>query len=281
MPRQNTRRRVLKRLGASAAGLAVLSSPAAAASGSESDETTDDVAVVRGSMELTDKNTASDKEVQEFKDKVAERTDDGVSTQVVDPGGTVTTPETDNLESTGYEWTRLNKEATTATGATVAKGDFYINEWRYKNNPYNGKDWYFYQVVALGKPQSAIDFDGNIYDVWTQLKTQNGNRIESMGPKDTKEGDSKQIGVNIGGAAGDNSTNVNGGLSYQFTLTEDRYQLHPEKTTLTKAFAPQWVGDSEATQTAAGGCLVHRDEGDSRDLHYEWYLKGGKYAKTV
>lgn len=233
-------------------------------------------------MELTNENAASNAEVREFKRKVAEKNnEDGLSTSVIDPGGTVTTPETDNLRSTDYEWTKLNQKATTATGATVAKGDFYINEWEYKDNPYNGKDWYFYQVTALGKPQSAIDFDGNVYDVWTQLKTQNGNRIESMGPKGPKKGQNKKIGVNIGATVGDESTNVNGGLSYKFTLTQNRYQLHPEKTTLTKAFAPQWKGDSEATQTASGGCLVKRDQGDSRDLHYGWYIKGGKYAKTI
>lgn len=58
------------------------------------------------------------------------------------------------------------------------------------------------------------------------------------------------------GKFGIHSTNVNGGLSYQFTFTEDRYQLHPEKTTLTKAFAPQWIGDISEPQIISVTALV-------------------------
>ena len=163
-------------------------------------------------------------------------------------------------------------------GTVMVESDNTITFYESDTEDEYGRRHYFYWHWTAGQSRDHRSFTGNLWNMWNRARENNGNDMIQYAPTNdlTRNGEEYTISLSA------QYQGVGVAIEGDFTLNQDKVRPHPNHAEVGNngEFAVQWVGDYEGSQGFVGASETTRPEGNSRNLDWDVYLRGGKYKKT-
>ena len=273
-----SRRNVLKTASLTSLGLA-LPVGTASASGKRNEA----VEVVTASSTRSigpDSSGLSKEESNAYAERMSEKYGtDATLMSSSDSSGEGADQQPDSTENLTYQTAyTAHLEAKDNDGTVMVESDNMIRLYESDIEDEEGRKHYFYWHWTAGQSRDYRTFTGNLWNMWNRAREYNGNDMLQYDPVDDLEENGEEFTISLMGQY----KGAGAGLEGDFTLFEDTVRPHPKYTEVGNngEFAVQWIGDYEGTQGFVGSCETRRPEGNGRNLDWDVYLKGGKYAKS-
>jgi len=175
-------------------------------------------------------------------------------------------------------------EVTDSFGTPVVSSNNLIQEYETDVYNENGDRKYMYHHWTSATTYDYVDWTGNLWNAYNHIDFTNGSDLLKYTPAEDKDdnGHTYQLELGVAGVTASGAGAASATLKTEFTLGTDKVRWHPNKTGFSSdEFAVQWIGDKNGGQEAfTGACAEERTDGQTRGFDYEFYLKGGKYAKA-
>jgi len=175
--------------------------------------------------------------------------------------------QTRGLRRTGRSW---NWQEPAGEREPVVAADCRVVEYESVGNPVSGRDYYTYRLWLGARPGDGT----HLYRQWLDLSVSSSTQIERVAPRQPTDGDRIPVRLGWNGPS-------RGAVRYDVPLPSGSYQLHPEQTTLTEAFAPLWSGDSTGPRVVSGCATVSCPTGTEPGCRLGWAVSRGEYPKLL
>jgi len=281
-PNGKSRRSVLKTASLTSLGLA-LPVGTVSASGKGKEDGAVEVVTAKSSMSIGPDSSGLSKEeydahIEQMSEKYgADATRNATLMSSSDSSGDGADQQPDRAENLTYQNARTEHlKAKDDDGTVIVESDNTITIYESDNEDEEGQRHYFYWHWTLGESREQGSFKGNLWNMWNRAREEGGNDMLQHAPTNELTSNGEEYTISLC------SRSVDVTIEGDFTLKQDKVRPHPDYTENGNngKFAVQWIGDYEGRQGFVGASETRRPEGNSRDLDWKVYLKGGKYKKT-
>jgi len=184
--------------------------------------------------------------------------------------------EPDRARNVTYQGARTEHlECKDNDGTVMVESDNSISFYESDTRDEYGRKHYFYWHWTAGQSRDYRSFTGNLWNMWNRAQQEGGNDMIQYAPTDELTRNGEEYTVSL------RSRSVDVTMEGDFGLAQGKVGPGDDTEVGNNGrFTVQWVGDYEGSQGFIGASETTRPEGNSRNLDWDVYLKGGKYKKT-